>query len=136
MRRWGDSKRERARIEIIPMIDVMMFLLIFFVLISINVIPTLGVRTQLPKSSQVQKLAAPARIVITIAKEGELLLDGRMVTLEEIPQRLREKQGENGKKPSILVNGDESVRLQRLLDVLDVVKGSGLDSVSIAARRR
>lgn len=136
MRRWGESKRARARIEIIPMIDVMMFLLIFFVLISINVIPTLGVRTQLPKSSQVQELTAPARIVITIAKEGELLLDGRMVTLEEIPERLREKQGKDRKKPSILVNGDESVRLQRLLDVLDVVKASGFDSLSIAARRK
>lgn len=136
MRRWGDSQRARARIEIIPMIDVMMFLLIFFVLISINVIPALGVKTQLPTSSQVQELTPPARIVITIAKEGELLLDGRMVTLEEIPQRLREKQGEDRKKPSILVNGDESVRLQRLLDVLDVVKDSGYDSLSIAARRK
>lgn len=136
MRRWGDSKRGRARIEIIPMIDVMMFLLIFFVLISINVIPSLGVRTQLPKSSQVQELTAPARVIITIAKEGELLLDGRLVTLEEIPQRLREKQGENRQKPSILVNGDESVQLQRLLDVLDVVKASGFESTSIAARRR
>ncbi|WP_420473489.1 ExbD/TolR family protein [Noviherbaspirillum sp. ST9] len=136
MRSWGESKRARARIEIIPMIDVMMFLLIFFVLISINVIPTLGVRTQLPKSSQVQELNTPVRVVITIAKEGELLLDGRLVTLEEIPKRLREKQGEDLKKPSVLVNGDESVRLQRLLDVLDVVKASGFDSLSIAARRK
>ncbi|WP_234815077.1 ExbD/TolR family protein [Noviherbaspirillum denitrificans] len=118
------------------MIDVMMFLLIFFVLISINVIPTLGVRTQLPRSSQVQQLTAPARITITIAKDGELRLDGRIVALDEIPQRLREKQGEDTNKPSILVNGDEAVRLQRLLDVMDVVKASGFDSLSIAARRK
>ena len=50
MRRWDDGDSARARIEIIPMIDVMMFLLVFFVLISINVIPALGLKTTLPNS--------------------------------------------------------------------------------------
>ena len=42
MRSWPEKKERRARIEIIPMIDVMMFLLVFFVLISLNVLPALG----------------------------------------------------------------------------------------------
>lgn len=43
-----DETPKKARIEIIPMIDVMMFLLVFFVLISLNVIPALGIKTSLP----------------------------------------------------------------------------------------
>ena len=42
MRHWPEKRRKRARIEIIPMIDVMMFLLVFFVLISANVLSALG----------------------------------------------------------------------------------------------
>ena len=49
---WQDEPRKKARIEIVPMIDVMMFLLVFFVLISLHVIPALGIKTQLPTSSQ------------------------------------------------------------------------------------
>ncbi|MFY8082051.1 MAG: biopolymer transporter ExbD, partial [Limnohabitans sp.] len=48
MRHWQQTQRKKARIEIIPMIDVMMFLLVFFVLISVNVIPALGIKTQQP----------------------------------------------------------------------------------------
>ncbi|HQT43882.1 MAG TPA: biopolymer transporter ExbD, partial [Halothiobacillus sp.] len=57
MRRWQETPPNKARIEIIPMIDVMMFLLIFFVLISLNVIPAQGIKTQLPKSSESQKIS-------------------------------------------------------------------------------
>ena len=66
MRRWGDEKSARARIEIIPMIDVMMFLLVFFVLISLNVIPAQGLRTSLPRSGQSEKLSLHKRAVITL----------------------------------------------------------------------
>ena len=41
MRNWSEPKKNKAHIELIPMIDVMMFLLVFFVLISLNVIPAL-----------------------------------------------------------------------------------------------
>ena len=51
MRNWPERKRSRARIEIIPMIDVMMFLLVFFVLISTNVLPALGLRVALPHAA-------------------------------------------------------------------------------------
>lgn len=51
MRTWDEPKKRKAHIELIPMIDVMMFLLVFFVLVSLNVIPALGMKTQLPSAS-------------------------------------------------------------------------------------
>jgi len=48
MRSWPARVRKASRIEIIPMIDVMMFLLVFFVLISINALPALGLKVALP----------------------------------------------------------------------------------------
>jgi len=136
MRHWTEPKRTKARIEIIPMIDVMMFLLVFFVLISVNVIPALGLKTNLPKSSQTQELIAPVRVIVTMGKDGELLVDGNAVALDQVSAILREKQGVEKKKLVIVINGDDSVQLQRLIDVMDVIKGGGFDTLSIAAKKK
>ncbi|WP_417067501.1 ExbD/TolR family protein [Niveibacterium terrae] len=135
MRHWDEPKREKARIEIIPMIDVMMFLLVFFVLISLNVIPALGIKTQLPRSSQSEELLAPVRAVVTLAKAGALELDGKPVALNSLPAMLHALE-KPGHKLVVVLNGDDGVDLQHLIDVMDVVKGAGFESLSIAAKHK
>jgi len=135
MRRWIEEPAKKSRIEIIPMIDVMMFLLVFFVLISINVIPALGIKTNLPKSSQVQETRAIKNAVITLAKTGEIQLEGALVTLDELTPRLQAMQRPD-QSLNIIVNGDEAVPMQRLVDVMDALKDSGFDSISIAAKKK
>jgi len=135
MRKWQDETRGRARIEIIPMIDVMMFLLVFFVLISINVIPALGVKTTLPVSSETQEIKAVRNVIITLAKSGEVQLDGERMSLDELPARLGALRS-TAETLNIIVNGDEGVSMQRLIDVMDAMKANGFDSFSIAAKPR
>src|ERR1700744_4422659 len=106
MRRWTEGPERKARIEIIPMIDVMMFLLVFFVLISINVIPALGIKTALPKSSQAQETKAVKNAVITLAKTGEIQLEGALVNLDELKPRLEAMQKPD-QQLNIIINGDE-----------------------------
>ena len=135
MRRWIEEPRRKARIEIIPMIDVMMFLLVFFVLISINVIPALGIKTALPKSSEAQEEKSVKNAVITLAKTGEVQLDGDPVTLDALAPRLQAMQKPD-QSLNIMINGDEAVQMQRLVDVMDALKDSGFDSVTIAAKKK
>ena len=77
MRSWEEPKKKRLHIEIIPMIDVMMFLLVFFVLISLNVIPALGIKTQLPGAAHAQQLKPQNKAVITLGLAERLQLDGK-----------------------------------------------------------
>lgn len=70
------------------MIDVMMFLLVFFMLVRINVIPALGLKTVLPESSQAQENKSRRNAIITLARTGELQLDGTAVTVVDLPRRL------------------------------------------------
>ena len=118
------------------MIDVMMFLLVFFVLVSINVIPALGLKTKLPQSSQARDESPPLRVVVTLPKGEGIQVDGNNVGLGSLADKLEAKRQASGKKLSVLINGDESVELQRLIDVMDVLKARGFDSLSIAARKR
>jgi biopolymer transport protein ExbD len=128
-------KRAKARIEIIPMIDVMMFLLVFFVLISLNVIPSMGVKTALPSSSQSQDLKSVRNAIVTLAKSGELQLDGQPVEPAALVGRIRALE-RPGQKLSVIINGDREVELQRLIDVMDALKDGGFDALSIAAKRK
>lgn len=137
MRKWDDASRPKARIEIIPMIDVMMFLLVFFVLISQNVIPALGVRTKLPEASQTDDLRSQTkRAVVTITADGTLQLDGTPVTLESLPLRLKAIQQAAQGRLAIVVNGDEASTLQQLVSVMDVLKGHGFEALSIATKKK
>lgn len=135
MRRWEEGERRKARIEIIPMIDVMMFLLVFFVLISINVIPALGIKTSLPHSSQAQEIKAVKNVIVTLAKTGETQLDGVLVTVEELSRRLAAMK-DSEHTINVIINGDEAVPMQILVDALDAVKAGGIDSLSVATRKK
>lgn len=134
MRSWDEPKKRKARVEIIPMIDVMMFLLVFFVLISLNVIPALGLKTQLPSSSTAQDLKPQTKAIITIAKDDVIQVDGENTTLDALTARL-DKLRKEGEKLNLIINSDRGVEVQRLVDVMDTLKKGGFDSISIATRK-
>lgn len=135
MRHWQSPKKPRARIEIIPMIDVMMFLLVFFVLISINVIPALGVKTVLPTSEQAQDIKSIVNALVTLGKNEELQLNGKPVALAQLAPAIRSL-----KKPdsriAVVINSDKGVEVQRLIDVMDTLRANGYASFSIASKKK
>jgi biopolymer transport protein ExbD len=131
------STSKKARIEIIPMIDVMMFLLVFFVLISMNVIPAMGLKTQLPTSTTAKEEHPPKRIILSLLKDGAIQLDGTTINdLNHLSQLIYEKKRTISEKVIVVINGDESATMQRLIDVMDVLKKTKIDSMTIAARNK
>ncbi|MDP2787946.1 MAG: biopolymer transporter ExbD [Pseudomonadota bacterium] len=132
---WQDEPRKRARIEIVPMIDVMMFLLVFFVLISLHVIPALGIKTQLPSSAQPEKLEIRKHVVVTIGKNGQIQLDGADYTLAGLRSALTEIRRQS-RDIDVVVNGDRDASVQQLVDAMDAVKSSGITSIAIASTRQ
>ena len=136
MRRFPETPRKKSRIEIIPMIDVMMFLLVFFVLISINVIPSLGLKMKLPLSSQVVDSHPPVRVQLSIPPEGPMQLDGVDVAdLPQLGQELARRKQAARTGLAVVVVGDEHAPLQRLVDVMDVLKHNGIEAMTISAKR-
>lgn len=134
MRSWEEPKKKRLHIEIIPMIDVMMFLLVFFVLISLNVIPALGIKTQLPGAAHAQQLKPQNKAVITLGLDDRLQLDGKDLDQTELVVQLKALENPE-QKMVIILNSDEGVEVARLVSVMDVLKSSGFSSVSIATRK-
>jgi biopolymer transport protein ExbD len=114
------------------MIDVMMFLLVFFVLISLNALPALGLRVALPYASHAAHLDLPRRVTLTLSAAGEVYLDGERLGLAELATRLQAMSRES--KLTVIIAGDQRAQLQPLVHVLDALKQAGIASATIIAR--
>ncbi|KAA8998863.1 biopolymer transporter ExbD [Affinibrenneria salicis] len=135
MRNWTEPKKNKAHIELIPMIDVMMFLLVFFVLISMNVIPAHGLKTQLPSASSAQDLKPQKKAIVTLSEPDQLQLDGQPVLLSDLVNMLKQQQTDT-QATTIIVNSDKGVSVERLVAVMDSLRQGGFYSVSIATRKQ
>ncbi len=132
---WNEEEApKKARIEIIPMIDVMMFLLVFFVLISLNVIPALGIKTTLPGSAMPEKLQVHKHALVTIAPSGQVQLDGSDYSLAGLSSAL--KQLKAAGDIDVVINSDKDVSVQQLVDVMDSIKSSGITAIAISSTRK
>ena len=138
MRRFPITPKKRSRIEIIPMIDVMMFLLVFFVLISINVIPALGLKLNLPASGEGATSAKTTRVMVSIPASGPVFLNDQSTqNLDHLRELLKQaSKGADPKTIQVVITSDQQTELQRLVDVMDTVRSAGLDAMTLSTRRR
>ena len=120
----------RPRVEVIPMIDIMMFLLVFFVVISLNMIAGSGVQMEIPGSKTTQQLKV-STITVGVTKDGKVVVAGKQVNPDELKARLNALKKDG--PVDVVLAGDKDVPLQMLLGVMDTIRGSGISSVGIAA---
>jgi len=132
---WDDSTMPRKiELQIIPMIDIMMFLMVFFVLLSVNVMQSKGMTTSLPSSTQTVDIL-PSKIMITISAAGIIQVNDEFVTMDNLTPLLIEKK-HSLKKPYIVIKGDKQTSLQSLVSVMDAAKLAGIEDIGIAERKK
>lgn len=131
-----EEPRKKARIEIIPMIDVMMFLLVFFVLISLNVIPSAGLATQLPNSRNAARQTPPTPpAIVTVTAKGELQLNGKTLAPTALPTALKALQ-RPGAQLAVILKSDGATQVQHMVEVMDLIRDGGISQISIAAKKK
>lgn len=74
-----EDEHTKEEIQIVPMIDVMLFLLVFFMVYTINVIPMLVQELKIPVSSTVEKIEKKEPIRVYIDKQGSIILDKKIL---------------------------------------------------------
>jgi biopolymer transport protein ExbD len=128
----GRRERRRARIEIIPMIDVVFFLLVFFMMASLSMTVYRGLPVNLPRAASGS--APPAEsAAITVTRDGQAYLDRQPVTRAVLGERLRGLVGGNPAL-AVVITADEQVAHGRVVDVLDEVRTAGVTRMAIAIR--
>ncbi|MEL0069855.1 MAG: biopolymer transporter ExbD [Betaproteobacteria bacterium] len=121
---------DRPRVEVIPMIDIMMFLLIFFVVISLKMIAGTGVDMNLPGSKTTEEIKE-ATITVGVKKDNQFIVNGQTISSSELTTKLMDLK--KNRKVAVIIAGDKDVPLSTLIDAMDSVRGAGINSVGIAA---
>jgi biopolymer transport protein ExbD len=109
----------------------MMFLLVFFVIITLRMIMGSGVPMDIPGAATTQQIKSSS-ITVGVSKDGAIVIDGNTVTEAQLKERLIALKKD--KPVDVVLAGDKDVSLQMLLKVMDVVRGAGINSVGIAAK--
>lgn len=121
----------KARIEIIPMIDIMLFLLVFFAMMTLRMIPTTGQVSKLPTSTTASVMPAP-KLLLEIRAGGQFFAEGQQVSAEQISALVRSR---DAAKLAVTIAGGEDASLQQVMTVIDAVRVGGATQIGLAARQ-
>jgi biopolymer transport protein TolR len=119
-----------AEINVTPMVDVMLVLLIIFMVTA--PLLTVGVPLNLPKTSAAQLTQPKEPIVLSIDKEGGTFISNEPVPAADLKDRLAKLATEDPAR-IVYVRGDRTISYAQLMDALGLVNGAGFTRVSLVA---
>ncbi|MBI4309807.1 MAG: biopolymer transporter ExbD [Candidatus Omnitrophica bacterium] len=127
------AAKRRVRIEIIPLIDIVFFLLATFVMVSLSMVKNQGISVNLPTASTGSPQEAGEIIAITVNEQGDIYLDKDLVSFEQMSARLK---GLKISDPDlkVLINGDAKAHFGKAIGILDEVRRLGIGKVSIRTK--
>jgi biopolymer transport protein TolR len=128
--RGGHTQTALAEINITPLVDVVLVLLVIFMLTA----PVLqsGIQVNVPKTKTVREITEQ-RMVVTIDKDQQVFLNDKLVNLNDLPNILR-SQSSDTTKQVIYLRADQSVSFGAFATLMDAVKQSGITNVSIVTQ--
>jgi biopolymer transport protein ExbD len=122
-------KRRHSRIEIIPLIDIMFFLLASFMMVSLQMDRTQNIKVNLPSASMARADYKPDMINIAVDKAGAVWLQRKEITLPELDRVLSNRFRLDTNLP-VYISGDAATLHGSMVDVLETVRRAGVQKVA------
>ena len=126
----GQTRSSLAEINITPLVDVVLVLLVIF-MITAPVLQS-GIEVAVPKTRTVKEITEQ-RMVLTIDKAQQVFLGDKAVNIHELPEKLRQ-QGTDPAHQVVYLRADESVPFGAFASLMDAVKQAGITNVSIVTQ--
>jgi biopolymer transport protein ExbD len=131
-RRGGVKKS--ARIEIIPLIDIIFFLLATFIMVSLSMTKNQGVQVALPTAASAASLGDQQEldkaVTLSVNEKGEIYYNKEKITLAQLPLKLQTLKS-TSKDPKVILNSDAASDFKHVVGVLDEVRKMGIGKVGI-----
>ncbi|HEY1171539.1 MAG TPA: biopolymer transporter ExbD [Verrucomicrobiae bacterium] len=121
----------KARIEIVPLIDIMFFLLASFMMVSLTMVKLQSIKMDLPTATQATKDFKPDLVNIAVDKQGDIYIEKERKTLVEMHDYLVKRVAEKKDIP-VYISGDKAASHGAVINVLDMVRRAGVQKVSFA----
>ena len=125
--------RKRTRLEIIPLIDIMFFLLASFMMVSLQMQKVRALKASLPTATLATSNAKPDIINLNVEKDGQVSLEDKPVSFPELFTTLTNRYAANSNVP-VYITGNRAATHGEIVYVLDFVKRAGIQRVAIAVK--
>lgn len=122
-----------ARIEIIPLIDIMFFLLAAFMLVSLSMVNLKSVKVDLPTATTANADSKKDLADVSVDKAGAIYLDKKAMEEDALSAALMSAKAANPKL-RVLISGDQGAVYGHVLHALDLVRSAGIDKVAFEIR--
>ena len=126
--------RKQARIQIIPLIDIMFFLLATFLMVSLSMVKNQGVNVNVPVASTTSSQELKDYATISITEQGDIYYNKEKIEPDQLGLYLKSLK-ETYAEPKVFVNGDEKAVFGKVVAVLDEARKLGITKVAIQTRK-
>lgn len=125
------DKTKKLRIEMLPLIDIVFLLLVFFIYAMLSMAVHRGLPVKLPSSSSAE-IDKRQVVSVTIRKDGIIYVDKKQVGLEDLSRYLKARAGDTGEQ-GVMLFADRGLTYQKLFRVLDQIRTAGISRISLQA---
>ena len=135
----GASGVKRARIEIIPLIDIIFFLLATFIMMSLSMSKNQGVQVALPTAGSAASLGdqqeVEKAVTLSVTEKGDVFYNKEKITLAQLPMRLQAFKTAS-KDPKVIINSDGATSFKYVVAVLDEARKLNIAKVGINTEKK
>jgi biopolymer transport protein ExbD len=125
---------KRARIEMLPLIDIVFLLLVFFIYAMLSMAVHRGMPVKLPTSST-SELDQKQVLSITVRADGTVFVDKKRVPMHELTNKLKVLSRVSDERAGVLLFADRALPYQKLFHVLDRIRGAGIERISLQSEK-
>ena len=129
MKLGSHSPRKKARLEIIPLIDIMFFLVATFMMVSLSMIKNQGIDVNLPLAGSGTELSRNETATLTLSAKGELFFNKTPLATQDLESTITQYRLEYP-KGTILINADKDARMGQAIEILDKLRLLGVTNVA------
>jgi len=122
-------RRKHSRIEIIPLIDIMFFLLASFMMVSLQMDQTQNIQVNLPEATQAPHDFKPDMLNIAVDKSGRVWIEKKLLSLPELSLAVSNRFRFDTNLP-VYISGDRDTLHGAMADVLETVRSVGVQKVA------
>lgn len=132
MRLSSGYETKKARVEMLPLIDVVFLLLVFFIYAMVSMVVHHGIKVDLPSAGSAS-MEQDDYISISINAENELFLNKEPIEADALADRVLALR--SGSSKPVFIDGDSKADLGRAIELLDDLKKAGIEEISFSCKK-